>query len=635
MANRVRGIRQTLPPNTFVGRAYGRTGPAQQLTPTQVTNALVQQGGLPLPGAPLTAISNDEVLANISGATALPTGHTLTAILDAIFGSTEGNTLQRGATSWQVLAPGTSGYVLTSQGSGALNHWAALPASGTTISGVGAWSGTAGYSVGNVVTYNGSAYLCYSTVSAPAPGVVTWNPSDESSMTLSNGNLTATGTTSAGSVVAGVRADVSASSGLGYFEVTMGTLSNNNTGIGIANSSWPLTTEGALSADSLNAIAIGGIWINGTNENSNWGGITSSGTFGIAIDFTNKLFWIAKISGGVVSGNWNGQSGADPVAEVHGVSFSSITGPWFPSFSSVHASSGEAATANFGATSFALSTLPTGYQAFNTYAAATPNTSPDLDDTHWVCQGSVNISAEMTSGQIPVATGPNTVESGNLQDDLGAVIGLAYNLSGTAYASNISAISVNQFTLIPPAGDNAGIAMIGFTGSGSALRQYCLNGGTLASPGTLASGDIVFANSGLGYNGAAYKVGGKIVYTASQNWTSSVNGTNFNIYTTPNGDTTATISAVFASGWQCNSNGTAPTGGDMGGGTINVQSGYYTQGVMNGTQGYTVATLPAAPGRGARAYVTDATAPTFLGTLTGSGTVVCPVFYNGSAWVAG
>ena len=37
---------------------------------------------------------------------------------------------------------------------------------------------------------------------------------------------------------------------------------------------------------------------------------------------------------------------------------------------------------------------------------------------------------------------------------------------------------------------------------------------------------------------------------------------------------------------------------------------------------------------GATAYVTDATAPTYLGTLTGGGAVVCPVFYNGTAWVS-
>jgi hypothetical protein len=52
------------------------------------------------------------------------------------------------------------------------------------------------------------------------------------------------------------------------------------------------------------------------------------------------------------------------------------------------------------------------------------------------------------------------------------------------------------------------------------------------------------------------------------------------------------------------------------------------------SNGFTVATLPAGS-VGMRAYVTDATSPTFLGTLTGGGTVTCPVFYNGSAWVAG
>lgn len=53
------------------------------------------------------------------------------------------------------------------------------------------------------------------------------------------------------------------------------------------------------------------------------------------------------------------------------------------------------------------------------------------------------------------------------------------------------------------------------------------------------------------------------------------------------------------------------------------------------TGGYTVATLPAAGTAGRRAYVTDATAPTFLGALTGGGAVKCPVFDNGVAWVAG
>lgn len=50
---------------------------------------------------------------------------------------------------------------------------------------------------------------------------------------------------------------------------------------------------------------------------------------------------------------------------------------------------------------------------------------------------------------------------------------------------------------------------------------------------------------------------------------------------------------------------------------------------------YTVATLPASPPQGTRAWVTDAAAPTFLGVLVGSGSVICPAFYDGSNWLAG
>ena len=48
----------------------------------------------------------------------------------------------------------------------------------------------------------------------------------------------------------------------------------------------------------------------------------------------------------------------------------------------------------------------------------------------------------------------------------------------------------------------------------------------------------------------------------------------------------------------------------------------------------TVAALPAAGTKGRTAVVTDATAPTYLGTLTGGGTVTTPVVDNGTAWVS-
>lgn len=48
---------------------------------------------------------------------------------------------------------------------------------------------------------------------------------------------------------------------------------------------------------------------------------------------------------------------------------------------------------------------------------------------------------------------------------------------------------------------------------------------------------------------------------------------------------------------------------------------------------FTVATLPAGAA-GMRAYVTDATAPTYNGALVGGGVVVVPVFHNGVAWIS-
>src|SRR5271168_4329039 len=50
---------------------------------------------------------------------------------------------------------------------------------------------------------------------------------------------------------------------------------------------------------------------------------------------------------------------------------------------------------------------------------------------------------------------------------------------------------------------------------------------------------------------------------------------------------------------------------------------------------FTVAKLPAVAIKGQRAFVTDASSPTFLGTLTGGSSTFCPVFFNGTHWLAG
>ena len=62
--------------------------------------------------------------------------------------------------------------------------------------------------------------------------------------------------------------------------------------------------------------------------------------------------------------------------------------------------------------------------------------------------------------------------------------------------------------------------------------------------------------------------------------------------------------------------------------------GTITANITVNTGGYTVATLPTGV-TGARAYVTNALAPTFGATVVGGGAITIPVFYNGANWIVG
>lgn len=78
----------------------------------------------------LAAIADQRVLANISGGSAAPIPNTLSAILDAILGATQGQLITRNASNWTVLNPGIATWVLTSGGAGANLSWTA-PAGGS------------------------------------------------------------------------------------------------------------------------------------------------------------------------------------------------------------------------------------------------------------------------------------------------------------------------------------------------------------------------------------------------------------------------------------------------------------------------------------------------------------------------
>lgn len=203
-----------------------------------------------------------------------------------------------------------------------------------------------------------SALLQVIAARQPPPGV-TLNPSDKGSgITLSGGNLVASGV--ATNVV---RATASLATGKAYFEVTINSGAGGNAlGVGIANSGMSLTTGLGLdsSNDSLSWYDTDAVYF----DNSSIGSaeiMNNGNTLGIAIDFGAQEFWGCNVS--TAPSNWNGSSSHSPGGS-GGLSFGASSGPWFPALG--FRNTGQI-TANFGASSFAGS-VPSGFTAYNSLA---------------------------------------------------------------------------------------------------------------------------------------------------------------------------------------------------------------------------------------------------------------------------
>jgi hypothetical protein len=108
--------------------------PSATIDTTNASN--ITSGSLAL--TELAAIAAHNVLANTTGGAASPAGVTFTSLLDGALGSTQGDVLFRGASSWGVLAPGQSTQFLQSGGPSANPSW------GTPSVGGGTPGGTSG-----------------------------------------------------------------------------------------------------------------------------------------------------------------------------------------------------------------------------------------------------------------------------------------------------------------------------------------------------------------------------------------------------------------------------------------------------------------------------------------------------------
>lgn len=104
-----------------------------QLADDAVTTAKIDAGAVTetelandaVTNAKLAEMATLTVKSNVTGGDANPSDNTLTAIIDAAIGGTQGQIAYRNATAWVALAPGTSGHFLKTNGAGADPAWAA------------------------------------------------------------------------------------------------------------------------------------------------------------------------------------------------------------------------------------------------------------------------------------------------------------------------------------------------------------------------------------------------------------------------------------------------------------------------------------------------------------------------------
>lgn len=248
-----------------------------------------------------------------------------------------------------------------------------------------------------------------------------------------------------------------------------------------------------------------------------------------------------------------------------------------------------------------------------------------------VANGTVTLAASATNFvQASPATGAVSV---NATGFLAGNIRLYTIVTG---ASTVSSYTDHRASMTSGPARSAGTAQL--TG-GLQVLSLATPGTPTVTPqgtaGTTAYGYRITASSAVGETLASTEgttaTGNATLSATNFNrvaWAAVAGAVDYRVYRTTGGATTGLIGTATATSLDDTglaASGAVPVVGTSGRAEIDGTAR---------TAGYTVATLPAGT-EGMRAYVTDASAPTFLGALTGGGAVRCPVFFNGAAWVAG
>lgn len=116
------GTSLIIPGAANITTAAGDTAEIHALTTSNVRVAkYTKASGLAI--VPLAAASAHTIKSNITGSSAVPSDNSLSAVLDAELGSTQGQIIYRGASTWSVLSAGTAGQLLQTAGAGGNPAW--------------------------------------------------------------------------------------------------------------------------------------------------------------------------------------------------------------------------------------------------------------------------------------------------------------------------------------------------------------------------------------------------------------------------------------------------------------------------------------------------------------------------------
>jgi len=207
-----------------------------------------------------------------------------------------------------------------------------------------------------------------SLLAIPTLAATTLDPANkDASVALSNGNLTATNTTTNNTL--GARATGFATAGKLYFEATVNASDGNTQNhVAIIKSTFCAGSYNCFPGGSAISYTpqTGDVYINTGSPVHTIQTTSPTQVVGVALDITGALVWFRPNGG-----NWNNDPTADPATGTGGYSVSAVSsGATLYPYIVVGKFSGSGQiTANFGATAYSLS-APSG---FGNWAGATVN----------------------------------------------------------------------------------------------------------------------------------------------------------------------------------------------------------------------------------------------------------------------